>query len=60
MIKPIETFYQGYKFRSRLESRWACCFEALKLKWIYEPEGFELIEGLKYLREPKYRSNDKH
>jgi len=22
-IKPIETIYNGYKFRSRLEARWA-------------------------------------
>ena len=28
-IKPIETIYNGYRFRSRLEARWAVLFDAL-------------------------------
>lgn len=39
-IRPIETRYKGYRFRSRLEARWAVFFDALGLPWQYEPEGF--------------------
>lgn len=42
MIKAIETHYKGYRFRSRLEARWAVFFDALGLKWEYEVEGFDL------------------
>lgn len=45
MIKAIETRYKGYRFRSRLEARWAVFFDALGLEWQYEPEGFELPSG---------------
>lgn len=40
--KPIETSYKGYRFRSRHEARWAVFFDVVKIKWEYEPEGFEL------------------
>ncbi len=53
MIKAIETTYKGYRFRSRLEARWAVFFDALGLKWEYEPEGFELGGGVRYL--PDFR-----
>lgn len=49
MIKAIQTSYSGYRFRSRLEARWAVFFDALKLKWVYEPEGFVLPNGVHYL-----------
>ena len=52
-IQAIQTTYQGYKFRSRLEARWAVFFDALGLKWEYEPEGFQLPGGLQYL--PDFR-----
>ena len=48
-MKPIETKYKGYNFRSRLEARWAVFFDALGLEWEYEPEGFEMSDGTKYL-----------
>lgn len=38
----IETRYKGYRFRSRLEARWAVFFDALGLTWDYEIEGFDL------------------
>jgi hypothetical protein len=41
-MRPIETRYQGYRFRSRLEARWAVFFETLGLPWQYEAEGFDL------------------
>lgn len=43
--RAIETRYKGYRFRSRLEARWAVFFDALGLRWEYEPEGFELPSG---------------
>jgi len=49
MIKAIETSYKGYRFRSRLEARWAVFFDALGIKWEYEKEGFDLGDGLRYL-----------
>lgn len=41
-IKAIETYYKGYRFRSRLEARWAVFFDAAGIKYEYEPEGFEV------------------
>lgn len=48
-MKAIETEYRGYKFRSRLEARWAVFFDACGVKWEYEPEGFDLGDGIYYL-----------
>ena len=48
-VSAIETTWRGYRFRSRLEARWAVFFETLGLQWEYEPEGFELGDGLRYL-----------
>lgn len=42
IIKAIETSYKGYRFRSRLEARWAVFFDALGVKWEYEKEGYDL------------------
>lgn len=53
VIKAIETEYKGYRFRSRLEARWAVFFDELKLKWEYEPQGFVLSDGARYL--PDFR-----
>jgi hypothetical protein len=48
-IKAIETNYKGYKFRSRLEARWAVFFDAAEIKWEYEPEGYVTSKGDCYL-----------
>lgn len=48
-IKPIETEYNGYKFRSRLEARWAVFFDKAGIRYEYEPEGFETEDGTRYL-----------
>ena len=45
MLRPIETAYKGYRFRSRLEARWAVFFDTLGLEYSYEPEGFALPSG---------------
>jgi len=52
-IKPIQTYYDGHWFRSRLEARWAVVFNALGVPYEYEPEGFDLGDGLRYL--PDFR-----
>jgi hypothetical protein len=48
-IKAIETRYKGYRFRSRLEARWAVFFDALGIEWQYEPQGYVLSDGACYL-----------
>ena len=48
-MEAIQTEYKGYKFRSRLEARWAVFFDALKIDWDYEREGYSLGDGLYYL-----------
>ncbi len=45
MIQAIETHYKGYRFRSRLEARYAIFFDALGIKWLYENEGYKLPSG---------------
>lgn len=47
-IKAIETKYDSYRFRSRLEARWAVFFNTLNISYIYEMEGF-VLEGTPYL-----------
>jgi len=42
-IKPIETEYKGYRFRSRLEARWAVFFDTIDLKYEYETEGYDIL-----------------
>lgn len=48
MLQAIETFYKGYRFRSRMEARWAVLFDALGIVWEFEKEGYDL-DGLWYL-----------
>lgn len=48
-LKAIQTEYNGYLFRSRLEARWAVFFDACGVEYEYEPEGYHLGNGLMYL-----------
>ena len=48
MIGAIETIYDGHRFRSRLEARWAVFFNEMNIPWLYEPEGFQ-VGKWKYL-----------
>ena len=57
-IKAIETEYNGYRFRSRLEARWAVFFDAMGIKYEYEPEGYVLQDGERYL--PDFRLHVRH
>ena len=52
-MKAIETEYNGHRFRSRLEARWAVFFDACGFKYQYEPQGFKLKNGQYYL--PDFR-----
>ncbi len=67
-LKPIETIYNGYRFRSRLEARWAVFFDQVGIKYAYEAEGyqgngvwylpdFQLKEGVKIFDEEQPRQN---
>ena len=57
-IKPIETEYKGHRFRSRLEARWSVVFDSLNVQYEYEPEGFEMPDGTKYLPDFYFPSLD--
>jgi hypothetical protein len=45
MIQAIETVYKGFRFRSRLEARWAVFFDRMGWNWAYEHQGFDLESG---------------
>ena len=47
--KSIPTQYNGTTFRSKTEARFAVALDELKIEWQYEPEGFDLTNGLRYL-----------
>lgn len=46
--RPIETWYRGHRFRSRLEARWAVFFDRLEIPFQYESQGFT-VDGHPYL-----------
>lgn len=48
-MKSIQTKYNGYRFRSRTEARWAIYFEEILEIYEYEKEGFILGSGKTYL-----------
>ena len=57
MLKAINTKYNGYNFRSRLEARWAIYFDQFGVEWLYEHEGYDL-DGTYYLPDfyfPKFK-----
>ena len=58
-IRAIETHYKGYRFRSRLEARWAIYFDSVGIEWVYELEGYNLSDGRKYLPDFKITTIDK-
>jgi len=45
-MKVIETRFDGYNFRSRLEARYAVFFKYLRTPYEYEKEGYKLNGGL--------------
>jgi len=48
-MQAIETEWKGYRFRSRLEARYAVLFSEMGLDWDYELQGFKLHDGRQYL-----------
>lgn len=57
-MKAVETKYKGYRFRSRLEARWAIFFDALGCRWEYELQGYDLGRSGWYLCDFFLRSPD--
>jgi hypothetical protein len=45
VLRPIETIYKGFRFRSRLEARWAVFFDQCGQPFEYEYEGYHLPSG---------------
>lgn len=41
----LPTLYNGVLYRSRLEARWARCFDQIALRHEYEPQGFKTSFG---------------
>jgi hypothetical protein len=38
--QSIEAYYGGCRFRTRVEARWAAFFDALRIRWQYDYDGF--------------------
>ena len=54
----IPTKYKLHTFRSRLEARWAVFMDCMEIAWEYEPEGFQMSDGMRYLPDfwlPRFR-----
>ena len=49
MMRVIETWFNGTRFRSRTEARWAVFFSASGIRYEYEKEGYDLGGGVWYL-----------
>lgn len=47
-LRAIPTHYNGHKFRSRTEARWAVALDKLGVEYEYEAEGYDL-DGINYL-----------
>lgn len=48
-IQALPSYYRGNVFRSRTEARWAVFLDEMGIRWEYEPEGFQLPDGVWYL-----------
>lgn len=48
-LTPIPTTFDGRRFESRLEARWAKALKLLGFVYDYEPDGYRLTNGLCYL-----------
>lgn len=57
MLKAIETTYHGYRFRSRLEARWAYFLDEMGAHYRYELQGFD-VAGTWYLPDFYLTEND--
>lgn len=41
VVRAIPTDYNGVRFRSRLEAKWAAFFDRCEWRWDYEPSDYE-------------------
>ena len=41
-FNKITTHYKGHACRSRVEARWMVAFDKARIKFAYEPKGFDL------------------
>lgn len=48
-IQSKPTRYNGYRFRSRTEARWAVYFDSMGIKYHYEHEDFYIFDDRRYL-----------
>jgi hypothetical protein len=55
-VEAIETEFNGVKYRSRTEARWAVFFDKLGVEFSYEPKKVTLSNGEWYL--PDFYLND--
>lgn len=44
-LKALETAWDGYRFRSRTEARWAVALDAADIPFEYEAQGYALPTG---------------
>lgn len=49
MYEPRETYYNGFKYRSRTEARWAYLFDLMGIKYEPERQGYKGHGGIAYL-----------
>jgi hypothetical protein len=47
-MQAIPTTYNGVRYRSRTEARWAVFLDSLGVDFAYEPEGYD-IDNRRYL-----------
>ncbi len=47
-MRALEATYKDQRFRSRLEAKWCIFWDALAVRWEYEPEALEL-DGFAYI-----------
>ena len=45
-MRTIETHWNNYHFRSRLEAQWAVFFDTVGIAYQYEPEGYDLSQTI--------------
>ncbi len=48
-VQPLPATYNGVRYRSRLEARWAMFFYKMNIEALFEYEGFQLENGVCYL-----------
>lgn len=44
-MQTLPTPFDGHRFRSRTEARWAAFFKAASIRYEYEPDGYALPSG---------------